>query len=131
MLNKEKISNDRFIALWCAVSASNIREPVFLAEVFDEWLADCDFLDLQIRICGAYYLWDSLKNRVYVKNTHYLQELKKYLKRNYEGYETTSLSTYVEKIFIEVPRFVYKLEFRILIIFHEIKQVELHRKNAL
>jgi len=58
---------------------------VFLAEVFGEWLADCDFLDLQIRICGADYLWNALKNRVYVKNTLYLQELKEYLKRNYVG----------------------------------------------
>jgi len=64
---------------------------VFLAEVFGEWFAVCDFLDLQIRICGAYYLWDALKNRVYVKNTYYLQELKEYLKRNYEGYETTAV----------------------------------------
>lgn len=69
---------------------------MFLAEVFGEWLADFDFLDLQIRICGAHYLWDAQKNRVYVKNTHYLQELKEYLKRNYEGYETITRSC-VEK----------------------------------
>jgi hypothetical protein len=98
MLNTGKISNDRFIAFWCAVSASKIRKPVFIAEVFGEWLADCDFLDLQIWICGDYYLRDALKNRVYVKNTHYLQELKEYSKKNYEGYETTTLSC-VEKYF--------------------------------
>lgn len=85
MLDKVYISNERFIALWCGISASDIRGPVLLAEVFGEWFTDCEFLDLQIRICGAYYLWDTFKNRFYVKNAHYLQELKEYLKRNYEG----------------------------------------------
>jgi len=38
---------------------------------------------------------------------------------------------YGETLEFEVSRFVYKLEFRTLRIFHEIKQVELQRKNGL
>ena len=35
------------------------------------------------------------------------------------------------KIFLEVLRFVYKLELRTLRLYYEIKYVELHRKNGL
>jgi hypothetical protein len=132
MPNKGKISNNRFSALWCAVSTNNIREPVFLAVVFGEWLADCDLLDLQIRMCDAYYLWDALKNRVYVKNTHYLARTKRIFEEKLQRLrDNISVVVCRKKIFVEVPRFVYKLEFRTLRIFHEIKQVELHRKNGL
>jgi hypothetical protein len=71
-----------------------------------------------------------IEDRVYLKITHYLQRTKRIFEEKLQRLRENS-AVVCRKIFVDIPRFVYKLEFRTLRIFHEIRQVELHRKNGL